>query len=53
MSPDEVATLLDALADRLSARLMPDGTHVAKTGSDVAAVLVDELRKAAEEVSRL
>lgn len=52
MSQDEIAHLMDVLADRLQARLLPEGTHVAKSGSEVARALVEELHKAADEVAR-
>lgn len=50
MSPDEIANLLDALADRIEAIVHNPDTHIPMDGETFARRLARVLRDAAAEV---
>lgn len=50
MSPDEIQTLLLAIADRLCNRIADMGTHPALNGDQALGLLAAELRKIAQEI---
>jgi hypothetical protein len=56
MSPDEVATMLDELADEIcreDAQRYGEGTRPALTGDQAITAVIMALRRMAERVSRL